>query len=164
MWKILPPAILLCAMYFSSLDHRPIQASIQHAFQGNMMGCKASDFFMRVFIMSGRVCCPAITITGGRLARSYSTKCLPSRLLSISLLILVKNFMHRIITSTFNTNPSPFLTFVSGDFGHIPVCAKTSSTAQNAHPGLLAALSFHSSVVCPVITHTQCILGFVLIP
>lgn len=99
------------------------------------------------------MCCPVVTITGGRLARSYSTKCFPSRLLSISLLISVKNFVHRIITSTFNTNPSPYLTCINGDLGHIPVCAKTGSTAQNAHPGLLAALSFHSSVVCPVLTH-----------
>jgi len=58
--------------------------------------------------MSGRVCCPVITITGGRLARSYSTECFPSRLLSISIRISVKNLMHRIITSTFNTHPCPF--------------------------------------------------------
>jgi len=104
--------------------------------------------------VSGRVCCPVVTVTGGRLARSYSTKCFRSRLLSISLLISVKNLMCRIITSALNTNTSPFLTCINENLGHIPVCAKTSSTAQNAHPGLLAVLSLHSCVVCSVIVYS----------
>jgi len=71
--------------------------------------------------------------------------------IAISLLISIKNLMHRIITSTLNTNPSPFLTCIDGKLGHISVCAKTSSTAQNAHPRRVAALSLHSYVVCSVI-------------